>query len=286
MVGAATGVMNSLLRKLTSVMEKEYLLLAGMEPDIALLKEELVSMNLFLLKLADVEDLDVQAKGWRDRVRELSYDIEDCIDQIMHNDSPNASPESGLVRKVANKVRKLWSHREIGKQIQELRARVMEESARRDRYSFLDGSFTRPGAAEIDHRLTALFVDTNKLEGIDRPMEQIVQWLTVKGESDQELTFISIVGFGGLGKTTLAIQAYNQVRDHFDCAAFVPVSRNPTINKVLMDILKDVGADVDVTDDERRLITKIRGHLNEKRQGIKHYSFFFNYFLKLLSLFF
>jgi plasmid stabilization system protein ParE len=262
MVGAATGVMNSLLRKLTTMMEKEYILLTGVERDIALLKEELLSMNLFLFKLANIEDLDVQAKDWRDRVRELSYDIEDCIDHIMHNDSPEA--KGGLVCKVANKIRKLWSHHEIGKQIQELRTRVMEESTRRDRYS-LDDSFARPRAAETDHRLTALFVEANKLEGIDRPMEQIMQWLTAKGESDQGLKFISIVGFGGLGKTTLAIQAYNKVRDHFDCAAFVSVSRNPSIRKVLMDLLKDVGADIDTTDDEGRLINNIRGYLNKKR---------------------
>lgn len=264
MVGAATGVMNSLLRKLTTLLGNEYKLLGGVKRDIAFLRDELASMNLLLFKLADIEDLDIQVKNWRDKVRELAYDIEDCIDQFMHSHNNNQSPKASLVRKTAEKIRKLWSRHEIGKQIQELKIRVVEESARRDRYR-LDESTSRPRAFEPDQRVTSLFVDANALEGIDIPMEQIQQWLEVKGNSDQELRVISIVGFGGLGKTTLAIQTYNKLRDSFACAAFVSASRNPSIQKVLMDILKAVGATIDTTEDEGQLISKLRGYLTEKR---------------------
>ncbi|XP_062230094.1 disease resistance protein Pik-2-like [Phragmites australis] len=244
MVSAATRVMNSLLSKLAALLEKEYKLLKGVKRDIIFLKDELTSLNLLLLKLADIEDLDVQ----------------DCIDIFMHSDRPKAS----LVRKTADKTRKLWLRHEIGKQIQELITRVMEESARRYRYR-LDDSTSRPREVETDHPLTALFVEANKFEGIDSPMGQMEQWLTGKGKSNQELKVVSIVGFGGSGKTTLALQAYNKLRDNFACAAFISVSRNPRIQKDLMDILKDVGAHINTTDDEGRLVNKLRGYLTKKR---------------------
>jgi hypothetical protein len=38
-------------------------------------------MNALLVKLSNSEErLDEQSKEWRNKVRELSYDIEDCID--------------------------------------------------------------------------------------------------------------------------------------------------------------------------------------------------------------
>ncbi|OEL20598.1 Disease resistance protein RPM1 [Dichanthelium oligosanthes] len=261
MVGAATGVMNSLLRKLTTLLGNEYKLLEGVKRDIAFLRDELTSMNLFLFKLADIEDLDIQVKNRRDKVRELAYDIEDCIDHFMHNH--NHSPRASLGLETVEKIRELWSRHGIGKQIQELKIRVMEESARHDRYR-LDDSTSRPRALEPDQRVTALFAESNAL-CIDIPMEQIQRWLTGEEKSEQELKVISIVGFGGLGKTTLAIQAYNKLRDNFACAAFVSVSRNPSIQKVLMDILKAVGASIDTTDDVGQLINKLTGYLTKKR---------------------
>lgn len=260
MVSAACGVMNSLLRKLATLLEKEYTLLKDVKHNITFLRNELASMNLLLFKLADLEDLDVQVKEWRNKVRELAYDIEDCIDNFMVNDRPNRS----LIRKTVDRIKKLWFQHDIGKQIQELRTRVVEESDRRYRYKLDDSTF-RPEMMEIDHRLKALYVDTNKLEGIDSPVEQIIQWLTGNGKHDQELNIMAIVGFGGLGKTTLAMQVYNKFKDKFDCTAFVSVSRGPNIKKVLMDLLKDVGAAIDTTDDEMHLINKLKGHLTKKR---------------------
>ncbi|KXG34380.1 hypothetical protein SORBI_3002G031100 [Sorghum bicolor] len=212
------------------------------------------------IMLSDIEDLDMQVKEWRNKVRELAYDIEDCIDNFMGNDRPNAS----LVRKTVGKIKKLWLRHDVGKQIQELRTRVVEESARRYRYK-LDDSTSRPPVVEIDHRLKALYVETSKLEGIESPVEQIIQWLTRNGKQDQELNIMAIVGFGGLGKTTLAMQVYSKLKDKFDCTAFVSVSRGPSIKKILIDLLKDVGAAIDTTDDEMRLINKLREYLMKRR---------------------
>jgi CO dehydrogenase nickel-insertion accessory protein CooC1 len=41
---------------------------------------------------------------------------------------------------------------------------------------------------------------------------------------------MAIVGRGGLGKTTLANEVYRDVRESFDCKAFIPVSQKPQTN--------------------------------------------------------
>ena len=84
-VSASTGVMNSLLSKLSTLLSDQYKQLKGVRKDIEFLSRELVDMNAALEKLADMEKMDVQTKVWRDKVCEMAYDIEDCIDVFMHH---------------------------------------------------------------------------------------------------------------------------------------------------------------------------------------------------------
>jgi len=83
MVSVATGAMNSLLDKLTVLLGMEFRLHNGVKRDIAFLKDELSCINALLEKLANMEVLDLQTKVWRKQVREMAYDIEDCIDDYM-----------------------------------------------------------------------------------------------------------------------------------------------------------------------------------------------------------
>jgi len=259
---ASTGVMNSLLAKLSALVEGEYELLEGMKCDITFLRNELSSMSALLEKLATAENLDTQVKVWRDNIRELNYDIEDCIDIFMHK-LDHGDPQAGFAKRIIDQIKKLWSRYQIANQIQELKARVLEESERRLRYKH-DESIALAGKIEIDPRLPALYVEAEKFVGINGPIQKVIEWL-MKDESTQHLKVVSIVGFGGLGKTTLANQVYNKIKGQFDCTAFVPVSRSPVIKKILRDLLTELGSKTSASEDERQLINELREYLQDKR---------------------
>jgi len=267
LASASTGVMNSLLAKLSAMVEGEYELLGVTQSDIAFLSNELSSMNALLEKLAAAEKLDVQVQVWRDNIRELSYDIEDCIDMFMQKlNHGDAAKAGNFVKKIIGKVKKLWSGFQMANQIHELKARVVEESERRLRYKY-DESISTAGKVEIDPRLPALYAEAEKLVGIDGPIQNLMDWL-MKDDSTQQLRVVSIVGFGGLGKTTLANQVYRKIKSQFDCTAFVPVSRSPVIKKILRDLLTELGSSKSHSssdDDERQLINEVRAYLQDKR---------------------
>jgi len=64
---------------------------------------------------------------------------------------------------------------------------------------------------EVDPRLPALFEDAERLVGIDGPQSEIIK-LLLEGDGDPgQLKVVSIMGFGGLGKTTLANQVHAKI---------------------------------------------------------------------------
>ncbi|CAL5093893.1 unnamed protein product [Urochloa decumbens] len=269
MVSAATGAMNSLLTKLTALMGEEYKAQKGVSRDIAFLRDELSSMNALLEKLAGMEIHDPQVREWRNQVREMAYDIEDYIDIHifrLHRELGKPTGVKEFFRRSVQKVKDFGAEREIAGHIQELKAGIVVASQRRDRY-WLDEVVSSGSAncESIDPRLPALYVEAANLVGIDGPREDLINLIT-----DEELSVrvVSIVGFGGSGKTTLAKQVYTKIGGQFKCEAFVSVSQNPDIKKIFRALLSQMKKeDYDITkqSDEESLINALREFLKDKR---------------------
>ncbi|CAN6209154.1 unnamed protein product [Urochloa humidicola] len=271
MVSAATGAMSSVLAKLGELLHEKYKLAKGVRKDIEFLRSELSFMTGMLCTLADIEDLDPVNKEWRDRVRELAYDIEDCIDQSMarlDRASGDAS-KSGFFANVAQMLNMARESLLVARRIKELKARVIEESERHKRYKLdgLVGSSSSASANKVDLRMCALWEETKNLVGLDGPIDEIIRLLMpAEGEQPlQQVRTVSIVGCAGLGKTTLANQVYQKLQGHFECKAFVSVSQNPHMKDVLMKICSQVGETASMADDEPILVNKLRERLQHKR---------------------
>jgi len=144
----------------------------------------------------------------------------------------------------------------------------------------------KPEKILVDPRITSLYTKATDLVGIDEAREELIMRLT-KGDdmSGQQQRVVSIVGFGGLGKTTLAKVVYDQLRVQFDCTAFVSVSQNPDLNKLLKNMLyeldKEKYANIHSTMlEEKHLIDLVREFLQNKRYGASRLSMFW-YFLSV-----
>lgn len=269
MASAATGVMESVLAKLAALLGEEYKMHKGMEREITFLKDELSSMNALLERLADMEALDAQTTEWRNQVREMTYDIEDCIDEYMHqlrHEPQRPSGIMGFIIDYVHKVKELVARHEIEEQIQEIKARIVEASHRRKRYK-LDAAVNSGGnsVVPIDRRLPALYAELDGLVGINGPRDELIKSVD---DSEQRMKVVSIVGPGGLGKTTLANQVYQNIGERFDCRAFVSLSQNPDMGMIFRTILSHVKRDEIVSTgsvDKEWLINELRDFLKDKR---------------------
>jgi ATP-dependent Lon protease len=240
LVSVSMGVMKPLLSKLTKLLEGEYIKVKGVRKQIKFLTDELSAMSATLQMLADAEQLNPQMREWRDRLRVLAYDLEDCVDAFMIRVDGEHDGGSSFKR-FFRKLRKLKACHEIANEIEELKACVIEASERHKRYAFAQSTHDS-SISSIDPRLPALYVDIEKLVGMDGPKKHIIERLTMEMEgSSTEVKVVSIYGCGGLGKTALANQVYQAIKRHFLCATFVSVSRNPNMTKILRDITEELG---------------------------------------------
>ncbi|XP_037417055.1 disease resistance protein RGA5-like [Triticum dicoccoides] len=258
-VSASIGVMNRLLRNLATLMGEEFAKLKNLRKEVKYISDELSSMRDALESLADVDELDIQTTRWRDAVREMSYDIEDIIDDFMCKIGEK-SRKSGFVHDTIQRLRTSRARHQIAGQIEDIKKLVHETSERRERYKVVVPTL---GNVAIDQRVLALYADATKLVGMEGPTNKLVRWLK---DEEKQLKVVSIVGFGGLGKTTLANEVYHKLKREFHCGAFVSVSQKPNIPKLLHSLLTQLGCQQSFLDCELNvLVDQLKEHLKSKR---------------------
>uniref|UniRef100_A0ACD5W3M9 Uncharacterized protein n=2 Tax=Avena sativa TaxID=4498 RepID=A0ACD5W3M9_AVESA len=275
LVSASTGAMGSLLGKLGTMLGDQYKLLKDVRNDIKFLKDELEAMHSFLLVMADVENPDHQAKLRADAVRDLSYEIEDNIDKFMvlvEREPTNQSHGFGkLFSTSIKKIVDIKTRHKIAKDVKDIKSQIKEVSERYARYK-IDESSSKTRNPMVDPRLLAIYKDASELVGIDGPRDELVKWLrTEESESTHQPKVASIVGYGGLGKTTLAKQVYDKLGANFECRAFVSISRNPDMAKILSSVLSQIQNKTEVhasLEDLQNIINQIREFLKDKRYFI------------------
>ena len=87
-------------------------------------------------------------------------------------------------------------------------------------------------------------------------------------DAQKKLKVASIVGFGGLGKTTLAKQVYDKIGSLFNCKAFFSVSQRPDMTELLNNFQWKLGMRDPDTSRTRKvddIIEELREHLKKRR---------------------
>ncbi|KAK4373937.1 hypothetical protein RND71_004614 [Anisodus tanguticus] len=107
--------------------------------------------------------------------------------------------------------------------------------------------------------------DKNNMVGRHDERERMLAELT-RGLSG-ELKVIPIVGMGGIGKTTLAKEVYDDasIRSHFDVRAWATISQQHNVKDILVSLLRPTKGDTSYMDDEPDLADKLQKSLKGKR---------------------
>uniref|UniRef100_A0A8R7V8C0 NB-ARC domain-containing protein n=2 Tax=Triticum urartu TaxID=4572 RepID=A0A8R7V8C0_TRIUA len=205
-------------------------------------KDEIGKLTTRLLKLSGARDPPITATYWMKEVGELSYDMDNCVDA-----------EADWIQKLPAFM-----------------ARVREANRRYDRYMLESVPGRKDISAAVDHRLPAADVGRKPdpavgLHAKGGAVDRLRQLLTDDGK--KELKVVSIVGVGGIGKTTLAKQLWREGKlQGFDCRAFVRTAKKPDMRRTLRSILAQVRPhQPPVANEVHDLIHDISEHLKNRR---------------------
>ncbi|KAL7209224.1 hypothetical protein ACSBR1_030873 [Camellia fascicularis] len=262
----------SVIQYLGPLLASEVELLRGVRKEMVNIKAELERIHSFLKDAESrAETGDEGVKIWVKQVRQVAYWIQDVIDEHILLVVPKQPGLFGSLHKVTQTITKLKPRHDMASQIQDIKTTIREIKEGADRYGFSTSTLSEHSSTSKDimwrdPRLASLFIGDDEVVGIESPKYELISRLIDQNQSQRAV--ISVVGMGGIGKTTLAKKVYDsqKVVAHFNRKAWITVSQSYKPEELLKTMIKELSG-IYVLPDEgiESLIVKLRGYLSEKR---------------------
>ncbi|RZB51257.1 disease resistance protein RPM1-like isoform X1 [Glycine soja] len=225
-------------------------MLRDLPKEVRDITDELESFQEFINdadKVAEAEQDDGRRHRIKERVmrlREAAFRMEDVIDEynISCEDKQPDDPRcAALLCEAVAFIKTQILLLQSAYKIQDVKSLVRAE---RDGFQSHFPLEQRPTSSRGNQDITwqklrrdPLFIEEDEVVGLDGPRGILKNWLT-KGR--EKRTVISVVGIAGVGKTTLAKQVYDQVRNNFECHALITVSQSFSAEGLLRHMLNEL----------------------------------------------
>ncbi|KAK8331671.1 hypothetical protein V6Z11_A10G089800 [Gossypium hirsutum] len=194
---------------------------------------------------------DANVRNWLKKLKDVAYDVDDVLDERCAILSPFTF-QTILYYKIASKLNG------VNEQLDSI-------ATEKDRYKFgLEKVVEEPRRL-----ITASFIDDEEVYGRCQETEILVNMLVAENSSGGglKLPVISIMGMGGIGKTTLAQLVYNHsdVECHFDKRIWICVSDPFNEIRIAKEILEAFKGESSNLVGKDNILQEIRSHVSGKK---------------------
>lgn len=212
--------------------------------EVERLQDELRRIRCFLRDADAKQDEDERVRNWVSDIRDVAYDAEDLIDRfIMNNDPLKKKKKNHFIKKCTSYV-KGWKQRsKIAEDLMAIRSRLQDISASRETYGIQNVGEGTTAAGETLRKLrrSSPRDEERDIVGLEDDTAKLVDHLLQMGD---HWSAVSIVGMGGIGKTTLGIKIYNHsaVRARFPSRAWICVSQEFSARDILQRVIRQIAS--------------------------------------------
>uniref|UniRef100_A0A7N0T7Q0 Uncharacterized protein n=1 Tax=Kalanchoe fedtschenkoi TaxID=63787 RepID=A0A7N0T7Q0_KALFE len=268
------AVLTLAINKLSDLLEQKVGLIAGAEDEIRSLHDELSLLTIFLGGIYDQSGgtTNPLAQQLMHQLRRVSWKAEDVVDQYMLDVTRHERKQ--FVKKVFTGCGMLSRKGRLAAQAKEIKQTVDGILKKKDTYGIRleygtpsDRPAQQIGENALDRRRRN--VEEEDVIGFDQQTCEVMKMLMPKGGGveDNQLRVVSVIGMGGLGKSTLARKIFNhqEIKTQFGTRVWVVVSEHVEAKHVLKNILQCLNVKFEKDDDDY-----LKGLLKEQLNGRKY----------------
>ncbi|XP_062162064.1 putative disease resistance protein At1g50180 [Alnus glutinosa] len=230
------SVVNVLLQQLPQLIEGASFP-SRVEDEVKSFQRELERINIFLKNSDGKRNKHENVKKLVKQIIEVSYEAKDVIDTfILKVQEHKKRNIAGQFIYIFSHVTMLW---DVAKKIEALNKEINKIYDNIQKYGIERAEESVVAETEKALYRRRRHVEEDDVVGFLHDSDTLLNQLT-RGTKNSKLDVISIIGMGGLGKTTLAKKIYNndRVKRHFHCRAWVYVSQDFKTRELLLEILK------------------------------------------------
>ncbi|XP_040382669.1 disease resistance protein RPP13-like [Oryza brachyantha] len=276
MAEIAVGLVARLIQTISTQVEKEVALQQSESENTRFVMDELETIGAFLGVVENMKEDSPKyqmARVWAEQVKDLAYDMEDCLETRFTALTTQSSSWSQYI----TNYRVL---RPFAVKLNDLKSRIVEVSERNRRYNLVTAD------QPINNHLNLMVVlggvwsrslkVSTEIDTYDDWKKEVVPWdepskVPTSNEETRNLKVAAMVGMCGSGKTTRAREIYEDKRTikNFEYRVWIKVSQAESITKVFMDMIAQL-SDASARKgkhigDEDELARQIQGKLEGKQ---------------------
>ncbi|KAM1638181.1 hypothetical protein EV1_015713 [Malus domestica] len=241
-------IAESVMAGLASFAYQEVCLAWGVEEELKRLRNTFSHIKLLIVDAEERQRKEPLLTQWLGRLKDACYDIDDVLDEFAFQEMQMKMlvPGGSIKGKVCiffSRWNPIMFNFIMGHKIKEIRERLDDMGDEKSRFHLVE----RVGDWQVVHikRETHSFVQPYDVIGREDDKKQVIIHLLnlnlkeASGGAPEHVSVISIIGLGGIGKTTLAKLVYNDHRvvRNFNMRMWVCVSDHFDHKRLVHDIL-------------------------------------------------
>ncbi|XP_057778312.1 putative disease resistance protein RGA4 [Salvia miltiorrhiza] len=267
----AASVLQAPIQSLIDFCKKEFSQIRGLNKEAAKLAASLDTIQKFLND-AEARTIPGDAvKSWLKKLEDVAFDSDNVLDELNYHllSKQIEHTEMTMMEKVlsccSSSFNSIARTRNMALKIKEINENL--ESINKEATDLgLVGRLADQPALDIATLETNSYTHDPIFIGRDDVVKEIVEKLTKSITTDERVSIISIVGMGGLGKTTLTRKVFNRMKDEnrFGSHIWVHVSSNFDALTLFKKILKELTRDQVEGESQQEILSKLKEALKDK----------------------